>query len=316
MINTSYDEKSPFMHSDFETMYFSSDGHPGVGGFDIFYSRIGEDGKWGEPKNIGVPINTKGDDLGFFVSTDGHLGYFASNEPGRAKGRSVGKYDIYSFELYKEARPQDVSFLKGKIEDKGATEVKNFEVEVTDAVTKKVTKAVVDSTTGSFAVVVNSKVKNDLIITAKKDNYAFSSQLISKDSLKDTKPRKVADVIADTIAIGQKYVINNLYYNTNSAVLNERSMIVMDEFVKFLKSNPNLRIEIHGYTDNVGKPEANLALSTDRAFTVRDILLDKGVEEKRLAAFKGHGAEDPIADNSTEAGRAKNRRTEFVIVGK
>lgn len=314
-INTPYAERSPFMHSDFETMYFSSDGHPGVGGLDIFYSRL-EDGKWSEPKNIGVPINTKGDDLGFFVSTDGHYGYFASNEPSRTLGRSVGKYDIYSFDLYKEARPQDVAFLKGKIEDKSNSDVKNFTLEVTDAVTKKVTKGVVDSASGDFAVVINTKVKNDVIITVKKDGYAFSSELVSKDSLTGSKPKKVADIVTDTIAIGKTYTLNDIYYKTNSAELDPRSMIVIEEFVEFLKANPTFRIEIHGHTDNVGKPEANLALSTDRAFTVRDVLMAKGIDEKRLVNFKGFGASRPVADNATEAGRAKNRRTEFVIVGK
>lgn len=315
-INTPFDEKSPFIHSDFETMYFCSDGHPGVGGFDIFYSRKAEDGKWNEPKNIGVPINTVGDDLGFFVSTDGALGYFASNEPNRTKGRSVGKYDLFSFELYKEARPQDVAFLKGKVEDKAQNEIKNFTVEVKDAVTKKVTQAVVDSTTGDFAVVVNTKVKNDLIVTVKKDNYAFSSQLILKDSIKNTKPLPIKPIVADTIAIGQKYLLDNIYYKVNASELEPRSIIVIDEFVEFLKAHPTIKIEIHGHTDNVGNPKDNLALSTDRAFTVRDQLLEKGIDEKRLIAFKGFGASQPIADNSTEVGRAKNRRTEFVIVGK
>jgi outer membrane protein OmpA-like peptidoglycan-associated protein len=316
VINTQFNEQSPFMHSDFETMYFSSDGHPGVGGLDIFYSRMEENKKWGEPKNIGVPINTKGEDVGFFVSTDGNYGYFSSNEPSRVKGRSVGKYDIYSFELYKEARPQDVTFLKGKIEDKTASENKNFTVEVKDAVTKKVTQAVVDSATGDFSVVVNTKVKNDLIVVAKKENFAFSSQLIAKDSLVDTRPKKIPSLVVDTIAVGSKYTLNNLYYRTNSADLDQRSMIVIDEFVEFLKANPGISIEIHGHTDNVGNPQANLALSTDRAFTVRDLLLEKGVEEKRLVAFKGFGASVPVADNASEAGRAKNRRTEFVIVSR
>jgi outer membrane protein OmpA-like peptidoglycan-associated protein len=316
IINTPYDERSPFMHSDFETMYFSSDGHPGIGGLDIFYSRIGEDGKWSEPKNIGIPINTLGDDIGFFVSTDGQLGYFASNEPSRALGRSVGKYDIYQFELYKEARPQDVSFIKGKVEDKSNSEVKNFTVEVKDAVTKKITKGVIDSITGDFAVVINTKVKNDVIVTIKKDGFAFSSQLISKDSLKNSKPKKIPDLEVDTIAVGKTYALNDIYYKPNSAALDPRSLIVIEEFIEFLKANPTFKIEIHGHTDNVGKPEANLALSTDRAFTVRDILLEKGIDEKRLIDFKGYGASAPIADNSTESGRAKNRRTEFVIVGK
>ena len=316
VINTPYDEKSPFIHSDFETIYFSSDGQPGVGGFDIFFSKKGADGKWSEPKNIGVPINTKGDDLGFFVSTDGHLGYFASNEPARVKGKAVGKYDIYSFDLYKEARPEQVSFFKGQIEDASKGQNKGgFKVEVTDAVTKKVTEGMVDSSTGNYAVVVNTKVKNDLILTVKKKDYAFSSQLIAKDSLKNSKPVKL-NINVDTVKIGKAYTLNNIYYQTNSAKLEPRSLIVIQEFAEFLKTNPTIKIEVYGHTDNVGNPADNLALSTDRAFSVRDKLLELGIEEKRLIAFKGFGSTKPVADNSTEVGRAKNRRTEFAIVGK
>ena len=314
-INTSGDEKSPFIHSDFQTLYFSSDGQPGVGGFDIFYSRKGEDGKWSEPKNIGVPINTQGDVRGFFVSTDGQLGYFASNEPSRTKGKSVGKYDIYQFELYKEARPDEVAFIKGKIDDHGHGEPKGFTVEVKDAVTKSVTKAMVDTLTGDCTVVVNQKVKHDLIVSVKKDNYAFSSQLIKKDSIVNAKPAKV-NMVVDTIKVGQTYTLNNIYYKTNSADLDPSSATVIEEFSEFLKENPSVKIEVHGHTDNVGDEKSNLALSTDRAFGVRDQLLAKGIDEKRLLNFKGFGASKPIADNSTEAGRAKNRRTEFVIVDK
>lgn len=314
-INTNGDEKSPFIHSDFQTLYFSSNGLPGVGGFDIFLSRKNEKGAWSEPKNIGVPINTNSDDLGFFVSTDGHLGYFASNSHSQMKNKSVGGYDIYAFDLYKEARPDEVAFIKGKVEDLGNNQSKKFEVEVKDAGTKKTTKAMVDTATGEYAVVVDRKVKNDLIVEVKKENYAFSSQLIHKDSLVNAKPIKVK-VTADTIKVGQTYLLNNIYYATNSAILDPRSTIVIEEFAEFLKSHPTLKIEIHGHTDNVGNDKANLALSTDRAFTVRDVLLAKGIEESRLVAFKGFGATKPIADNTTEAGRAKNRRTEFVIVGK
>ncbi|MEO6903578.1 MAG: OmpA family protein [Bacteroidia bacterium] len=315
VINTANDEKTPFIHSDFETIYFSSDGHPGVGGFDIFYSKKSADGKWSEPKNIGVPINTKGDDLGFFVSTDGHLGYFASNDPSRTKGKSVGGFDIYSFELYKEARPEEVAFFKGDIEDMAHGNKKGFTVEVKDAVTKKITEAVVDSTTGKYAVVVNNKAKNDLIITVKKKDYAFSSTLISKDSIKGSKPVKI-NMQVDSIKVGQAYTLNNIYFKTNSSVLEPRSIIVLDEFAEFLKVNPTIKIEINGHTDNVGNEQANLTLSTDRALSVRAQLIQKGVEEKRILNSKGFGSSKPIADNSTEAGRAKNRRTEFLIVAK
>ena len=314
VINTPYDEKSPFMHSDSETMYFCSDGHVGVGGFDIFFAKKNEKGEWMEPKNIGVPINTKGDDLGFFVSTDGHLGYFASNDPSRSKGKAVGKYDIFSFELYKEARPDEVSFIKGKVEDKSMSSNKNFTVEVKDTETKKVTEAVVDTTTGEYAVMVNMKKKSDLILTVKKENNAFSSQIVAKDLLVNAKPIKL-NMETNPIEIGKTYTLNNIYYKTNSSSLEQKSMIVVEEFIEFLKVNPKLKIEIHGHTDNVGDAASNLALSTDRAFSVRDILIEKGIDEKRLVAFKGFGSTKPIADNATEEGRRKNRRTEFIIVG-
>ena len=315
VINTANDEKTPFIHSDFETIYFSSDGHPGVGGFDIFYSKKNAEGKWSEPKNIGVPINTQGDDLGFFVSTDGHLGYFASNDARRTKGKSVGGFDIYSFELYKEARPEEVAFFKGDIEDAAHGNAKGFKVEVRDAVTKKITEAVVDSTTGKYSVVVNNKAKNDLIITVKKKDYAFSSILISKDSIKNAKPVKI-NMKVDSIKVGQAYTLNNIYFKTNSSVLEPRSIIVLDEFTDFLKTNPDIKIEIYGHTDNIGNAQANLSLSNDRALSVRTQLLEKGIDEKRVINSKGFGSSKPIADNATEAGRAQNRRTEFVIVGK
>ena len=314
-INTNGDEKCPFIHSDFQTLYFSSSGQPGIGGFDIFYARKNDKGEWLEPKNIGVPINTNSDDLGFFVSTDGHLGYFTSSANGRIKGKSVGGLDIYSFELYKEARPDEVAFFKGNIEDKGNSDIKKFDVEVKDAVTKKVTKAMVDTLTGTYAVMVNAKEKHDLIVTIKKDNYAFSSQLVSKDSLINAKPAKV-NMVTDTLKIGQTYPLNDIYYATNAATLDPRSLIVLEEFIDFLRAHPSLKIEIYGHTDNVGNEKANLALSADRAFTVRDILLAKGINESRLLAFKGFGSTQPVADNSTPAGRAKNRRTEFKIVEK
>lgn len=315
IINTNADEKSAFIHSDFQTLYFSSDGHPGVGGFDIFFSKKGEDGKWSEPKNIGIPINTNRDDLGFFVSTDGHLGYFASNEPSRSNGKSVGKYDIFSFELYKEARPDEVAFFRGKIEDQGEGDPKGFKVEVKDAISNKITEAIVDTITGDYTVVVNTKKKSDLIITVKKDNYAFTSQLIKKDSLISSKPVKI-NFPVDTIKVGKSYTLNNIYYTTNSADLDPSSAIVISEFAEFLKTNSLLKIEVHGHTDNVGDQKSNLALSTDRAFSVRDLLIAKGIEEKRLVNFKGYGASVPVADNATEAGRAKNRRTEFIIIEK
>ncbi len=316
-INTSGNDKSPFMHSDSETLYYSSDGQPGFGGFDIFYVKKDDNGKWLQPKNIGYPINTEADDLGFFASTDGKLGYFASNNRSKVKGRSVGGWDIYSFDLYKEARPDPVKFIKGTLKTETGEVLTGAQVEIKSAEGKKETGVVTDTTTGEYIAIVNIKKKEDIIVTVKKKDYAFNSQVISmaKDTASDMKPIKV-NFEVKPVEIGKTYTLNNIYYATNSAELKKESRIVIDEFVNFLNENPTIKIEIHGHTDNVGNDEDNMTLSKRRAFTVFDMLKFKGIDPGRLVKYEGHGKAVPIASNDTEEGRTKNRRTEFVIVEK
>jgi outer membrane protein OmpA-like peptidoglycan-associated protein len=316
-INTSGNDKTPFIHSDSETLYFSSDGQPGFGGYDIFYSKKDDDGKWREPKNIGYPINTEADDLGFFAGLDGKYGYFASNKREKVKGRSKGGWDIYSFELYKEARPEEVRFVKGTLKTETGEALTGAKVEIKSSESKKETDVVVDTSTGEYAAIVNIRKKEDFILTVKKDGYAFNSQVVSvkNDTMSAMKPVKI-DFEVKPIEVGKNYILNNIYYATNSAELKKESMIVIEEFVQFLKDNPTIKIEIHGFTDNVGSDESNIQLSNERAFTVYDKLQSRGIDKSRLAEYKGFGKANPIASNDTEAGRAKNRRTEFVIIEK
>jgi outer membrane protein OmpA-like peptidoglycan-associated protein len=310
-INTKGEEKTPFIHSDSETLYFSSDGLPGVGGQDIFYVRKDDKGQWEDPKNIGIPINTAADDVGLFVSTDGHYGYFASNLPQKNPG--MGGYDIYSFELYEKARPQKVAFIKGELKNTDGTPSVNAKVEIKNANSKTKTEVLVDSATGQYSAVVNMKKKEDFIITVKKEGAAFTSMLVSADSV-SSKPKQV-NLEVKAVSSGAAYTLNNLYYRSNSAELEGKSKIVLEEFASYLKENPHIKIEIHGHTDNVGDPKTNQGLSTDRALTVFDNLEKMGVPKAQMLAYKGFGASKPIADNGTEAGRAKNRRTEFFVVG-
>jgi len=311
-INTAGDEKTPFLHSDSETLYFSSDGHFGFGKYDIFYIRKDDKGQWKDAENIGYPINTEADDTGFFVSTDSKTGYFFSYDEGKMRGKGVGKYDLYSFDLYKEARPQETTFLSGEIKDNKGNTVEGGRVEVLNTVTKEKTNAVVDSSTGKFMVAVNLKKKDDLLITVKKNDYAFSSKIVSvKDASFDNRPKDVKIEVSEAKA-GSSFVLNNLYYNTNSADLKSESFIVLESFVEYLKENPEITIEIQGHTDNVGSASSNEALSANRAYTVKAFLEEKGIEGKRITA-KGYGPNKPIAENNTEEGKAKNRRTEFLI---
>ncbi|MBL7937097.1 MAG: OmpA family protein [Bacteroidia bacterium] len=314
-INTRGDEKTPFIHSDSETLYFSSDGHFGFGGMDIFFIRKNEKGEWMEPENIGYPINTDADDVGLFVSTDSKTAYFFSYDEGKMRGKGVGRYDLYSFDLYKEARPQETTFMNIEMKDKSGNKVEGATVEVTNTVTKEKTLAVVDSAKGTAMVAINLKKKDDVLITIKKDDYAFSSKVVSvKDASFEKQPAPVKIEVNEATA-GSSFVINNLYYNTNSADLKKESFIVLESFAEYLNENPNITIEIQGHTDNVGAAKANEALSANRAYTVKAFLEEKGVEGKRITA-KGYGPNKPIAENTTEEGRAKNRRTEFLIVSK
>ena len=313
-INTRGDEKTPFIHSDSETLYFSSTGHFGFGEYDIFLTRKNEKGEWSEPENIGSPINGGTDDTGFFVSSDAKTGYFFSYNEGKVSGRGVGRWDLFSFELYSEARPHQMSFIKGSIKDTANNQIAGAVVEIKDIKSKKISYATVDSTSGEFIAAV--KKKNDVILTVKKEDIAFNSTIIKAQEIKEVSDEpKTVNVQVKEAKEGSNFVIDNLYYSTNSAEIEKESKIVLEGLAGYLKENPKIIIEIRGHTDNVGNAKDNLALSTNRAFSVKTVLEEYGVGGDRITA-QGYGPNLPLVDNTSEEGRAKNRRTEFRIVSK
>jgi len=308
-INTPGNEKSPFIHSDSQTLYFSSDGHLGIGGYDIFFSKF-RDGDWTTPINIGYPINTKNNDLGFVVNTQGTKAYFASN-----KLNGKGGWDIYAIDLYKEARPEKVFLVKGQLLDDNGLSIGDAKLEVKNTRTEEVSEGIVDSETGQYAVAVTTKdEKDDFLMVVKKEDYSFSSTLIEPSEETFEKPIEV-NFEVKPIEAGKSVQINDIYYATASYEINSKSYAVLNEFADFLKSNPTVKVEIRGHTDNVGSAQTNIALSNRRAQAVYEYLLSKGVSRNNIS-YKGYGPNMPIADNRTEAGRAKNRRTEFYILSK
>lgn len=306
-INTAGNEKSPFIHSDSQTLYFSSDGRIGMGGYDIFYSRLDENGAWTEPKNIGYPINSVDDEVSFFVSTDGKYGYFSSN-----KYNGVGGWDLYSFDLYEEARPERVLFIKGELKNETTKEPVKARIELKNAETKKITNIPVDSATGEYAAVV--LFRNDYILTVKKEGFAYESKYISQKDTTYEKPVEI-DVEIKPVEVGKSYTLNDIYFATASYDLTSESKMIIDGFIEFLDENPGIKVSIHGHTDNVGNDEDNLVLSDNRAKAVYDYLIAGGISKSRLK-YKGFGESKPIASNKTPSGRAKNRRTVFVITEK
>lgn len=308
-INTPGDEKSPFMHSDSYTLYFSSNYHIGVGGYDVFYSKMDEkSNEFTKPINVGIPINTAKDEHGFIVSKDGDKAYYGSDEDGK-------DLNIYSFELYEAARPKSVAFVNGQIKNNLGEVPEGAQVLLKNTKTQQEVEAVIDSETGDYVAVIAVDKDQDVLLTAKKKGFAFSSQLISADQIVVGKPIKTEKVEIKPIEVGEAYRINDINFATNSFEITPRIMLVLNEFIDFLKVNDNLKIAINGYTDNVGNAEDNLLLSENRAKAVYDYLLLEDITPIRLT-FKGYGQANPNATNNTDEGRSKNRRTEFVIVSK
>ena len=307
-INTPGNEKSPFIHSDSQTLYFSSDGHKGLGGYDIFFSKY-RNQEWGIPVNLGYPINTKANDLGFVVNTQGTKAYFASN-----KFEGKGGWDIYSFDLYPEARPEKVFLVKGKLIDDIGEIITEAKLEVRNTRTKETSEGLVDSETGNYAVAVNSDKEkhDDFVMLVKKEDYSFTSALIEVDEETFITPINI-DFEMKPIEKGKSVEIRDINYASASYQIDKKSLLVLDEFIIFLKDNPKLKIEIRGHTDSIGSLQTNLTLSNNRAKEVYNYLLANEIEANRLQ-YKGYGPNLPIATNETETGRAKNRRTEFYII--
>ncbi|MFO7878477.1 MAG: OmpA family protein [Bacteroidota bacterium] len=307
-VNTDGNEKSPFFHADNKTLYFSSDRHAGIGGYDIFYSQY-IDSAWQEPINIGYPINTENDDLGFVVNTAGNRAYFASNQ---LQGK--GGYDIYGFRLHEKARPDKVLFVKGQLIDEEGNPLAEANVEIKNIGTNQISEGLVNDETGDYAVAVRmeEEKKDDYIMLVKKENYSFTSKYIDPEEIDNSMPVQ-ANMEVKPIEKGQAVKINDIRFAFASAEFDQKSKIVLDNFIEFLNENPNIIFEIRGHTDNVGDNSANMELSLRRAKSVYDYLASHGIDESRMD-YEGFGQTRPVATNETEEGRAQNRRTEFYIV--
>ncbi len=307
-INTPGNDKSPFMHADSRTLYFSSNGRPGAGGYDIYFSRQDAQGNWSTPKNLGYPINSAKDEHGLIVSTDGATALFASANP--EQSRSL---DIYAFEVPKKARPEKVIILKGDVIDEKGEPVRDARIELKYVNTKETSEINVDKQDGHYAAVVNLREKEEVVVSVKSDTQtlAFNTRVFS---MADTlEPVKTIEMQVAKLQPGKTYRINDIRFASASSQLNPDSKKVLDEFVAYLQENPKLKVEIGGHTDSVGDAQKNLALSTDRAFEVFGYLQDQGVYHNRMN-FRGYGDTQPVAPNDTPENRALNRRTEFKIL--
>ncbi|MFC4210812.1 OmpA family protein [Pedobacter lithocola] len=304
-INTVNDENTPFLHVDGKTLYFSSDGWPGFGNKDIYFSRMDDAGKFQKPVNLGFPINSFENESGLVVSADGKFGMFSSNLKD-----GFGGQDIYSFGIPEAAKPMKVSYVKGIVKDKDSKKTIESNVQVIDLKTNKTAfDDYTDPETGQFLAVM--PIGSNYLFNVNAEGYLFYSENFELKAGDINKPYQI-EVYIEKIKQGGNVTLKNIFFDTNKYNLLPASIRELDLLINFLQQNETVNIEIQGHTDNVGDDKLNEKLSFNRANAVYDYLLKNEIDAKRLN-FKGFGASKPIADNKTETGRKNNRRTSFLI---
>ncbi|MDR3189070.1 MAG: OmpA family protein [Prevotellaceae bacterium] len=334
-ITSGYDERAVFIHPNGKTLYFSSNGHNTMGGYDVFRSDF-ENGRWTTPVNMGYPINTPEDDLFFILNASGRYAYFSSFRKG-----GKGFYDLYRITFRGEDKPaisvsEDnliaymqqplneilmekkvqvdqtaVTLVKGVVKDAKTETPILADIEITDNdLSEVIASFTTNSETGSYMVALPSGKNYGLV--ARAADYLFHSENIDIRKLAEYQEIH-KDILLNRVEVGTKVVLNNIFFKVSSAEISEASSMELKRVVAMLNDNPYLRIEVSGHTDNTGSAEFNYKLSMERAKAVVDYLIKERIDAGRLT-YVGYGFDQPIESNATAEGRRANRRTEFKVL--
>jgi outer membrane protein OmpA-like peptidoglycan-associated protein/tetratricopeptide (TPR) repeat protein len=315
-INTPYQEESVLIHPDGKTLYFATRGHRGMGGSDLFVSRMDEKGNWSTPENLGYPINTKYDENSLMVSADGEIAFFASDRKG-----GYGDLDIYYFTMPEELRPTKTLYFEGIVFDITDHKPVPGKFQLIDLKTgKEVIISEADKTTGEF--MVSLPVNQEYALNVSYPGYTFFSKNFNMLDPMGQKAIQM-DVPMVPITDQQPTLLANVFFDLGKATLRSESYIELNKLHDFLTNNPTLRIEISGHTDSRGDDIDNLKLSNDRAKSVYDYIVAKGIDSKRVT-FKGYGEAKPVlsdveiaklvTEKEREMAHQSNRRTEYKIL--
>ncbi len=300
-VNTTFDEITPWISPDNQTLFFSSNGHPGIGGLDVFAVSIkATEGE--RVVNLGTPINSSSNEIGFSLSASGQEAFVASDRSG-----GLGGYDLYSV----HNAPVDIDpimIVHGTVKNvEGAPLYAN--IEVIDLVTNySLGKTRVNLDNGEYSLILERG--GNYGITAQAPGHLFNTKQVRIPSDLEQLSHRALDFTLQPITGSVRLLV---FFETGESLLERESIADLDRTVRFLEANPDVAIEISGHTDNVGDPQANLQLSVDRAQAVKSYLVGNRVEADRIKVV-GYGAAQSVASNTTEEGRARNRRVEMRIL--
>lgn len=348
-INTKYNEESVVIHPDGKTIYFSSQGHETMGGYDIFMSKLQADGTtWGKPENIGYPINSVDDDVFFVINASGRRGYYSS-----FKADGFGEKDIFMItflgpekpvqlsaednllaniaepvrekiiEKQVDAATKRITILKGVVRDAKTLKPLYSSIELIDVEENKtLAKFESNETTGKYLVSLPSGKNYGLIVRA--DGYLFHSENFN---IPETAAYQEVEKNVDLkrVEVGSTIVLKNIFYDYNKATLRDASKNELDRLTKLLQENPTIKIELSAHTDSRGGDKYNEDLSQRRAQSCVDYLIKAGIATDRLVS-KGYGEQQLIVsdteiaklkfEDEKEEAHQQNRRTEFKILSK
>ncbi|MFI5203271.1 MAG: OmpA family protein [Flavobacteriales bacterium] len=335
-VNSKFNEGAIYMGADNETMFFCSQGHSSIGGFDIFVC-YKKNGQWGDPINLGYPINTPYDETFVANTVSGKHIYISSNRPGGKGGFDIYKVTYWGPDKQLMVDTEDYllaglanPILDNSIEASVKVVHKSltvFKGRTIDAISRKPVEATIDiidnangsvietittnSATGKFLLSLNAG--KNYAINVRAPDYLFHSENFDIPANSDYNLVD-KEIELKNIAVGSKIALRNIFFPTGSAALDPKSNTELDRLVKLMKDVPKLKVEISGHTDNVGSESMNQKLSEDRAASVVTYLIGKGVTKDRLRSA-GYGTTRPVASNNSDEGRQQNRRTEFEIIG-
>jgi outer membrane protein OmpA-like peptidoglycan-associated protein len=307
VINTPDDEASPFLHANGRTLFFASEGHQGLGGYDLFFSDSTQAG-WQSPRNLGYPINTSDNQVALVITSDGQYGYY-SLDTKRLGNQRVSR--LYRFQLPESLRQQFnvVNRLKGLVTDARTNKPIEADIELYDLKTRQIVSRLSSDTEGQYLSVIPNGGEWGLYVSA--PNYFYKS--LSFDyTLKNNAEGKTLNITLDPLNAQGYGILSNIYFETGKADLQDKSRTELDKLVQYLQNQKMLRIEITGHTDDVGDAKQNLILSQKRAQSVTEYLIAAGINRERIKSV-GFGKTRPMVANTSEDNRRLNRRIEWRV---
>jgi len=306
-VNTPYNEDGVFIHPDGTTIYFSSQGHNSMGGYDIFETNY-EDGKWTTPTNMGRPINSADDDIFFVLTADGKNAYLSS-----AKHQGFGMQDIYNINPFEKKKFKDFHLVlfKGIVVDKQTREKLSAKVDIVD--NEKGVSIFSANVDPELGFVLSLPAGKNYGIAVERDGYLFYSDNFIVETKSGYKEYdKIVEL--EKVHVGAVINLKNVFFDFDMSDLKSQSVTELNRVIKLLNDYPEIKIQLEGHTDSKGTDEYNIALSERRVTSVKEFLISRGVPAARIPNVIGYGEGKPIDTNETDEGRANNRRVELRIV--